>query len=215
MKNNITELVFILDMSGSMAHLTDDTIGGFNSMLNKQKDGSDKAYVTTYVFNNSSRILHDRKLIDEVPALTDADYIPSGCTALVDCMGEAITHIEEVHRYIRPEDVPEKTLFIITTDGMENASCRYSSDDVKKLVERKSEEGWEFLYLAQNIDAVETARSYGIRADMAVDCMPDKAGTELQYDAVDCYVSAHRCGAPCAPKDFRKKIDADYAKRHK
>ena len=181
MKNDITELVFILDMSGSMSDLTGDTIGGFNSMLRSQKGGQDRAFVTTYVFNNSSRILHDRRPIDEIPDLTGKDYCPSGCTALMDCMGEAITHIEQIHRYVRPEDVPEKTLFIITTDGMENASHRYSSEEIKKMVERKTEEGWEFIYLAQNIDAAETAKNYGIRADMAVDCMPDAAGTSLPY----------------------------------
>ena len=160
-------------------------------------------------------MLHDRKLIDEIPELTDSDYCPSGCTALVDCMGEAITHIEEVHKYIRPEDVPEKTLFVITTDGMENASHRYSSGEIKKMVERKTEEGWEFIYLAENIDAVETAKSYGIKAEMAVDCMPDAIGTGLQYEAVSMAVEGRRCRSAAPSASFRKKIDEDYNTRRK
>ena len=213
MKNDITELVFILDMSGSMSGLTDDTIGGFNSMLRSQKGGQDRAYVTTYVFNNRSRMLHDRKPIDEIPDLTVADYCPSGCTALMDCMGEAITHIEQIHRYVRPEDVPEKTLFLITTDGMENDSHRYSSEEIKKMVERKTGEGWEFIYLAQNIDAAETAKNYGIRADMAVDCMPDAAGTSLQYEAMNIAVRECRARVPEPCGNFRKNIDEDYRRR--
>ena len=164
-----TELVFILDMSGSMEHLTDDTIGGFNSVLKEQAVKDGEALVTTYLFNNDSFMLHDRLPIGEVAPMTRDDYRAGGCTALVDALGEAIHHITGIHRYARKEDVPEHTIFVITTDGMENASHRYSAEQVKQMIRHEQEKyGWEFIFLAANIDAVETAKSYGIDAKTAV-----------------------------------------------
>ena len=168
--NNKTELVFILDMSGSMEHLTDDTIGGFNSILKEQTAGGGEVVVTTYLFNNSSRMIHDRLPITDVSPMTKNEYRASGCTALVDALGDAIHHIAGIHRYARKEDVPEHTVFVITTDGMENASHCYTADEVKRMIQHKKEKyGWEFMFLAANIDAVESAATYGIDAEMAVD----------------------------------------------
>jgi uncharacterized protein YegL len=212
-----TELVFILDMSGSMEHLTDDTIGGFNSMLAEQREKDGEALVTTYLFNNSSRMLHDRVPIGEVAPMTRADYRASGCTALLDALGEAIGHIVHIHRYARPEDVPAHTVFVITTDGMENASCRYSAEEVRARIRHETEKyGWEFLFLAANIDAVETARRYGIDADHAVDVMPDACGTAIAYEAMNCAIAGVRRGAPLASdRSWREKADKDFRKRKK
>lgn len=161
--NNVTELVFILDRSGSMAGLESDTIGGFNAMLEKQKKEPGTAYVSTVLFNNFGCVLHDRLEVQKVPPMTDADYQVGGCTALVDAIGDAIHHIGNIHKYARPEDVPHRTLFVITTDGMENSSHHYDSDTVKRMIERqKAKYGWEFLFLGANIDAVETAQHFGI-----------------------------------------------------
>ena len=183
MKNNITEVVFILDASGSMYELTDDTIGGFNSMLAEQRRKDSKVLISTVTFNDSSRVVHDRVDIREVKDLTRDDYVAGGCTALIDAMGDAIRHISTIHKYIRPEDVPASTLFIITTDGMENASHRYSSAEVKRMVEQKKEQGWEFIFMGANIDAVETAKCYGISADMAATYVSDRAGTRTNFKA--------------------------------
>lgn len=162
-KNNITELVFILDRSGSMSGLEGDTIGGFNAMIQKQKKEDGEAYVSTILFDNVSDVLHDRIKLKDVPKMTGKDYTVRGCTALIDAIGGAIHHIGNIHKYARPEDVPAHTMFIITTDGMKNASVRYSSDEVKKMIERQKEEyGWEFLFIGANIDAVETAAQFGI-----------------------------------------------------
>ena len=159
MKNNMTELVFILDRSGSMAGLESDTIGGFNSMIEKQK----KQYVSTVLFDDESEVLYDRVKLGDVPKMTDKDYTVRGCTALIDAIGGAIHHIGNIHKYARPEDVPEHTMLVITTDGQENASHRYTSEQVKKIIERQKEKyGWEFLFIGANIDAVETAARYGI-----------------------------------------------------
>ena len=163
MKNNITELVFILDRSGSMSGLESDTIGGFNAMIEKQKKEDGICYVSTVLFDNISEVLHDRVNLSKIKKMTDKDYTVRGCTALIDAIGGAIHHIGNIHKYARPEDVPEHTMFIITTDGMENASHRYSSDQVKKMIERQKEQyGWEFLFIGANIDAVETAAQFGI-----------------------------------------------------
>ena len=158
MKKNLTEIVFILDRSGSMSGLEADTIGGFNSMIEKQRKADGEALVSTVLFDNMSEVIHDRVNIHDIKPMTDRDYTVRGCTALLDAIGGAIHHIGNVHKYARPEDVPEHTLFIITTDGMENASRFYSSDRVKQMIERqKAKYGWEFLFLGANIDAVETA----------------------------------------------------------
>ncbi len=174
-KNNITELVFILDRSGSMGGLESDTIGGFNSLIEKQKKEEGECYVSTVLFDNVSEVIHDRVKLSEVKPLTEKEYYVRGCTALIDAIGGAIKHIGSIHKYARPEDVPEHTMFVITTDGMENSSHIYSSDEVKKMVEeRKEKYGWEFLFIGANIDSVETAMHFGIGADRAVNYHADK-----------------------------------------
>lgn len=215
MKNNITELVFILDRSGSMHGLEADTIGGFNSMLERQKEEAGKAYVSTLLFDGATKVIHDRVEISEVRPMTDKDYTIGGCTALMDALGGAINHIEMIHKYIRPEDVPENTLFVIITDGMENASQKFTADEVKKAVTRKKEEnGWEFIFLGANIDAVETASRYGISADRAVDYKCDSVGTKVNFEAVSNAVSHMRCESSVAA-DWAAPIQSDFKRRRK
>ena len=180
--NNLTELVFILDRSGSMSGMEKDVIGGFNSMIEKQKKESGTAYVSTVLFSNTSKVLHDRVDIKDIKPMTEEDYQVNGCTALLDAIGGAIRHISNVHKYARKEDVPVKTIFLITTDGMENASREYSSSRVKEMIQAKTQEfGWEFIFLASNIDAVETAERYGIRKERAVNYVQNKEGIEKSY----------------------------------
>ena len=215
MKNNITELVFILDRSGSMAGLEKDTIGGFNAMIEKQKKEEGGCFVSTVLFDNVSEVLHDRVKLEDIKPMTDREYTVRGCTALIDAIGGAIHHIGNIHKYARPEDVPEHTMFVITTDGMENASQRYSSEKVKGMIERQKEKyGWEFLFIGANIDAVETAKRYGIAEDRAVNYNADSEGTGILYESVACAVSQVR---KCAPLDnkWRNNLDADYRKRGK
>ena len=182
MKKNLTELVFILDRSGSMQGLEVDTIGGFNAMLEMQKKEPSEAFVSTILFNDHTQVLHDRVKIEAVEPITHREYYVRGCTALLDAIGGAIHHIGNIHKYARSEDVPEHTLFVITTDGMENASRRYTSQQVKTMIQRQKEKyGWEFLFLGANIDAVETAGSLGIAPDRAVKYHCDIAGTRLNY----------------------------------
>ena len=215
MKKNLTELVFILDESGSMSGLTSDTIGGFNSLIAKQKKEEGEGLVSTVFFSNNSKVIHDRLKLKAVPKLTDRDYVPSGCTALLDAVGDAVHHIANIHKYAREEDVPEKTLFVITTDGMENASRKYSHKDVKKLIERVQEEkGWEFVFLGANIDAAETADSIGIRAENAVDYHADCCGTEVLYEAVGCAVSSIRASKGLN-KAWKCSVEADNKRRKK
>ena len=199
MKNGITELVFIIDRSGSMAGLESDTIGGFNAMIDQQKKWEGKVYVSTVLFDNHSKVLHDRKDLQEIEPMTDKDYTVGGCTALLDAIGGAIHHIGNIHKYARPEDVPERTMFIITTDGMENASCEYGSERVKKMIKRQEERfGWEFLFVAANIDAVETAERIGIRRERAAHYRHDSKGTEQLYCAMSETVSHYRKNASVA-----------------
>ena len=214
---NKTELVFILDMSGSMEHLTDDTIGGFNSVLKEQADKEGEVLVTTYLFNNDSRMLHDRVPIEQVKPMTREDYRAGGCTALMDALGEAIHHIVGIHRYARKEDIPEHTVFVITTDGLENASHRYSAEQVKKMIRHEQKKyGWEFIFLAANIDAVETAKHYGIGAETAVDYMPDVCGTTMAFEAINLAIGSARCGAKLnVDQNWRRSADRDYQKRKK
>ena len=184
-KNNITELVFIIDKSGSMAGLEADTVGGFNSMIEKQKKIDGQVYVSTVLFANDSEVLHDRVTIDRIKPMTDSDYTVGGCTALLDAIGGAILHIKNVHKYARPEDVPEHTMFIITTDGMENASHRFDRRTVKRLInEYEEKHGWEFLFVAANIDAVETARNIGIRREHAANYDATSDGTHRLYSVM-------------------------------
>ncbi|MBO5287184.1 MAG: VWA domain-containing protein [Clostridia bacterium] len=184
--NNTTELVFILDASGSMSGFESDTIGGFNSMLEKQKVCEGKAYVTTYIFDSSHKMLHDRIDIQEVKPLTREDYYVGGTTALYDTVGEAITHIEGIHKYARPSDVPAKTIFVITTDGMENASREYTNSAIRRLIKEKTDkQKWEFIFMAANIDAKENAERMGIRRERAMNVHQSTAGYERQFDAMD------------------------------
>ena len=215
MKNNITELVFILDRSGSMAGLESDTIGGFNAMIEKQKKQDGECYVSTVLFDNESEVLHDRVKLSEIKPMTDRDYTVRGCTALIDAIGGAIHHIGNVHKYARPEDVPEHTMFIITTDGMENASRRYTSEKVKAMIERQKEKyGWEFLFIGANIDAVETAARYGIGADRAVNYHSDSEGTRLNYEVVSETISCMRESRPIG-SGWKRRIEADFKGRNK
>ena len=216
----MTELVFILDRSGSMSGLEKDTIGGFNSMLEKQRKEPGEAVVSTVLFDNETKIIHDRVAIADVPNLTDKEYFVRGCTALLDAVGGAIHHIGNVHKYARKEDVPEKTLFIITTDGMENSSRRYTYDKVKKMVERQKEKyGWEFLFLGANIDAIEVAGRFGIGADRAVNYECDAVGTAVNYKVLSKAVSQVRASAVCPSmalsEDWKEEIEADYKMRHR
>ena len=194
MKKDLTEIVFILDRSGSMAGMESDTVGGFNSMIEKQKKEAGKAYVSTVLFSNDSEVIHDRVDIQDVKPLSEKDYCVGGCTALLDAIGGAIHHIGNIHKYARSEDVPEHTLFVITTDGMENASRKYSSRKVKEMIRRQEEKyGWEFIFIAANIDAVETAENIGIRRERAANYRQDGEGTRSVYEAVEYAVSAVRC----------------------
>ena len=213
MKKGLTEVVFILDRSGSMAGLEKDTIGGFNAMLEKQRRGEGQALISTVLFSNESAVIHDRVDAREVPPLTDREYFVCGCTALLDAVGGAIHHIGNVHKYAREEDRPERTLFVITTDGMENASRHYDLRRVRAMIERqKARYGWEFLFLGANIDAVDTAARLGIDADRAANFHCDAQGTQLNYEAVSDAVSAMRCAAPLSA-DWKERIDSDFQSR--
>ncbi len=215
MKKGLTEMVFILDKSGSMAGLEKDTIGGFNGMIERQKKTEGEAYVSTVLFSGASTVIHDRADIRDVAPLTDRDYWVGGCTALIDALGDAIRHIGNVHKYAREEDVPEHTIFVITTDGMENASRRYTADEVKRMVSRQKEKyGWEFLFLGANIDAVETAARYGINEDRAVTYRNDSAGQALNFQAMGDAVECLRSSAPLSRK-WKERIEEDVRKRGK
>ena len=192
MKKNITELVFIIDRSGSMSGLEGDTIGGFNSMIKKQKKIEGDALVTTALFNHNYEMMHDRADLKEIKLMEEKDYVPGGSTALIDALGDVIKHIKEVHKYIRKEDVPQKTIFAIITDGYENASHKYSSDEVKKMIKEQSEKGWEFIFLGANIDAVETAKSYGMKEDLAFNYKANSKGTRKAYAMMDCCMNKIR-----------------------
>ena len=211
MKNNMTELVFILDRSGSMSGFEADTIGGFNSTIEKQKAQDGKVYVSTVLFDNNSEVIHDRVDIHNVKPMTREDYQVGGCTALLDAIGGAIHHIGNVHKYARPEDVPEHTIFVITTDGMENASHRYSSAEIKRKIQRQTEKyGWEFIFLAANIDAVETAENIGIRRERAANYKQTPMGVERSYCAMSEAITSVRRG--CADEmdlDAYLKEDED------
>ena len=215
MKKNLTELVFILDRSGSMEGLETDTIGGFNAMIEKQKKAAGEAYVSTVLFDHECVVMHDRVDIREIKPMTEKDYTVRGCTALLDAIGSAVHHIGNVHKYAREEDVPEHTIFVITTDGMENASHQYDSDRVKKMIERQKEKyGWEFLFLGANIDAVETAKHIGISKERAVNFHCDTKGTRLNYAVVGSAISSVRDGLDLT-SDWKAEIEEDFAKRGK
>ncbi|MBP5260748.1 MAG: VWA domain-containing protein [Clostridiales bacterium] len=214
MKNikNLTEIVFILDRSGSMAGLESDTIGGFNAMITKQREEEGEAYVSTILFDNDSKVIHDRVPVDKVPNMTSKDYQVGGCTALLDAIGGAIKHISTIHKYARKTDVPAHTIFIITTDGMENASRKYSSSKVKEMIEERKKNGWEFLFLGANIDAVETASQIGIEEDRAAQFHNDSRGCEVNFGAMSAAVSAVRSNVKLDRK-WKSAIVEDYESR--
>lgn len=202
MKKNLTELVFIIDRSGSMSGFENDTIGGFNSMIEKQKAGEGEVYVSTVLFDNHTSVLHDRVPIEKIKPMTREDYYVGGCTALLDAIGGAIHHIGNVHKYAREEDVPENTIFVITTDGMENASHLYHSVKVKEMIKRKTEKyGWEFIFVAANIDAVETADSIGIRRERAANYRQSREGYTECYEAMSAFVTRKRSAKPMEADD--------------
>ena len=211
----MTELVFILDRSGSMSGMEQDTIGGFNSMIRKQKQQEGAVLVSTVLFNNHCTVLHDRVPLERVQPMTENEYCACGTTALLDAVGGAIKHIGMVHKYARPEDRPEKTLFVITTDGLENASRKYTYDRVKMMIQRQKEKyGWEFLFLGANIDAAKEAARFGIDEDRAANYHADSVGTAVIYEAVSEVVCGMR---GCQPVNaaWKKRIDEDYQNRGK
>lgn len=206
--SKLTEIVFILDRSGSMAGLEADTIGGFNGLIEKQKKEEGTAYVSTVLFDDRSEVLHDRRSIEKLQPMTEKDYYVRGCTALLDAVGQAIHHIGNVHKYARPEDRPDKTIFIITTDGYENASRMYTYDKVRHMIQRQKEKyGWEFLFLGANIDAIGEARKFGIQEDRAVEFRNDAEGTAINYRAMDRALHHVRtCAAPMTA-DWKEEIE--------
>lgn len=222
MRENLTEIVFILDRSGSMSGLESDTIGGFNSMIAKQQKEEGEAIVSTVLFDDETDVIHDRVAIGDVKKLTEEDYYVRGCTALLDAVGGAIHHIGNVHKYAREEDRPAKTLFVITTDGLENASRYYSFKDVKRLIKRQKEKyNWEFLFLGANIDAIEVAGNMGISRDRAANYNCDEVGTALNYQVLEAAVTrVRKCKAADMAMTFaggawKADIDRDYEKRGK
>ena len=209
----LTEIVFILDRSGSMGGMEKDTIGGFNSLIEKQKREEGEVLISTVLFDHESVVLHDRVPLSRIEPMTCEQYFVRGSTALLDAMGGAIRHIGNVHKYAREEDRPARTLFVITTDGQENASCEFTYARVKEMVERqKSRYGWEFLFLGANIDAVGVASRCGIGAQYAANYHCDSEGTAVNYDALSDAVMRVRCCAPLSA-DWKDSIDADFAKR--
>lgn len=212
-ENNVTELVFILDRSGSMSGLERDTIGGFNAMIEKQKKQDGLCLVSTVLFANDAAVIHDRVRLDRIEPMTDRDYTVGGCTALLDAIGDAVHHIGNVHKYAREEDRPKRTVFVIITDGMENASRRRCYDEVRRMVERQREKyGWEFLFLGANMDAISAARRFGIREDRAVRYRCDAKGTALNFEVVSDTIGSIRDGAaPTAA--WKKRIEADFEER--
>ncbi len=222
MKKGLTELVFILDRSGSMSGLEADTIGGFNSMIEKQKKEPGEALISVVLFDNDSHVIYDRVPVGKIEPMNERQYQVQGCTALLDAIGGAVHHIRNVHKYAREEDRPEKTLYIITTDGMENASMQYDYETVRRMITKQKEEaGWEFLFLGANIDSISVAGRMGIHADRAVNYHHDGRGTRLNYDVLSKTVSKMRASqAPTAAKAFEEEpcswseeIDADYKNR--
>ncbi len=215
MKKGLTEIVFILDRSGSMSGLEKDTIGGFNSTIEKQKKEEGEAFVSTILFDGKSEVLHDRVPLASVAPLTEKEYYARGSTALLDAIGGAIHHVGNVHKYAREEDRPEKTIFVITTDGYENASRKYTSDRVKQMVERQKQKyGWEFIFLGANIDAIETAKNFGICEERAANFVNDESGIEVMYRAQCCLMSDIRKNR-VNERSWKANVDADYRRRGK
>ncbi len=208
MKKGLTEIVFILDMSGSMERVSEDTIGGFNAMIAEQKEKEGEVLVSTVVFDDYSQVIHDRMDIGSVPRLTRKEYSPRGCTALIDAIGDAVHHIKNVHKYIREEDRPAHTLFVITTDGLENASRKYGSSEVKRMIRQQEERGWEFMFIGANIDAVETAQTLGIRRERTANYRSDARGENLKFAVLSKAIGNVRdCG--CVQENWAEELEED------
>ena len=216
MKKNLTELVMILDRSGSMGGLENDTIGGYNGMLSRQRETDGEVLVSTVLFDDRIEVLYDRIPLEKLPRMTEKEYYVRGSTALLDAVGGAVQHIGNIHKYAREEDRPEKTIFVITTDGLENASREYSYERVKKMVEHQKEKyGWEFLFLGANMDAVETAGRFGISSDRAANYNSDHEGTALNYEVLGEAVCEMRVSEAPISAEWKKRIDEDYERRGK
>ena len=212
-----TEVVFILDASGSMAGLEDDTIGGFNSLVERSREGPGEATVSTILFSNESRVVHDRLDIRRVPRLTRRDYRCCGCTALLDAVGGAIKHVDLVQDVLPEGYRADKVLFVVTTDGMENASRRFTYPRVRRMIERRRERGWEFLFIGANIDAAAEAGQLGIAPERAADYLADARGTEVLYEAMATAVAQVRASAPGTgiSDAWRTGVDADVRARRR
>ena len=210
--NGQTELVFILDRSGSMSGLESDTIGGFNGMIAQHRSEGGDVLVSTVLFDHENEVIHDRVRIADVPTLTSKEYYTRGCTALLDAMGDGIRHIKNVHKYARPEDRPARTMFIITTDGMENSSTRYTADQVRAMVKQQEEAGWEFVFLGANIDAVQVAGGLGIRAENAVEFACDAAGVRENFASLSHMTCAFAATGTVVPT-WSRKISEHLAKQ--
>lgn len=223
MKKTLTEIVYILDRSGSMSGLEADTIGGFNSMIEKQKETGEKAYVSTVLFDDRTEVIHDRVPIEKVDKITNKEYFVRGSTALLDAVGGAIKHIINIHKYAREEDRPDKTIFVITTDGMENASMNYNYKQVKKMIEKEQKEyGWEFIFIGANIDACAEAERFGIKKERAVNYIHDDIGTKLVYEGVSqAMCAAMEADSPTVMEEslsndrWKKEIVFDFLRRKK
>ena len=213
MKKGLTELVFVVDRSGSMGGLESDTIGGFNATLEAHRKQQGEAVVSTVLFDNEIEVLHDRLPIAEVAPITEREYWVRGCTALLDAVGGAVKHIGRVHGYLPEEYRPERTIVVITTDGMENASCKYTYDQVKALISRKEKEGWSFLFLGANIDAAAEADRIGISADHAATYLADDEGTRVMHEAQCQATVAMRGGASLSGGSWKRNIERDTAAR--
>ena len=213
MKKGSTELVFILDRSGSMSGLETDTIGGYNAMLEKQKKGPGEAVMTTVLFDDGYELLHDRMNLRSIQPLTDNEYFVRGTTALLDAVGKTILNINNVQKCTAQEERAENVLFVITTDGMENASREFSFEQVRNLIEQqKRNYGWEFLFLGANIDAIATANRFGIKKDRAANYHADSDGTQLNYDVISETISSLREHSKIED-NWKERIESDFQMR--
>jgi uncharacterized protein YegL len=213
MKKDLVELVFILDRSGSMAGLEKETIAGFNRLIQQQKEVQGEALVSTVLFDDRFEVLHNRVSIQKIEQMTSKDYYVRGSTALLDAIGRSILKIRNVHKALEEENKPEKTLFFITTDGMENASVEFNYERVNEYIQLQKEKyGWEFIFIGANIDAIGTAKKFGIDADRAVNYRADKRGTNLNYKVMNETITELRVNKSIRA-DWKEDIDTDFKER--